>query len=469
MIYYRTQSWYTQIARWYGTVWGEVKVKAIVMLIYTSASYWLCVKEGHNLGRTRKNILGSTISFLLIFRANNGYKRYMKGRAACIHFFCVLREIICTYLVFLAGGSGNRRLRWRRVGPSSRPVTQEDVEMDVDDKIASEERTEAVRWCLIMAIAFQMHARLLDQGLNKGRITEETKRRVDWDRYRIRGLTNENEFRSLDGIVRAVAAPQTGWATPQYPDLPAVEEVFGPEASTLQESVGDIEISRVPYIRLCTYLVYKLNEVGYRNMNDPRMQDKRWGMGERFVPLVTAQTMSLSYSYSEVNQIICTPLPFPYNHLCKLLLFLFFLSFPFYIEKELGLWVNVVENTLLAVALLGLDCIATELENPFGDDANDLNMYDRVATLEQEVMVFVKLCGDDACSQNFIWQDFPTEIHEGMPPVTKFLALRSQVESAGKDPDVVWGGACSRAHIYEGMRDLAEEDEEVDANFSDDS
>ena len=24
--------------------------------------------------------------------------------------------------------------------------------------------------------------------------------------------------------VRAVAAPQTGWATPQYPDLPAVEE-----------------------------------------------------------------------------------------------------------------------------------------------------------------------------------------------------------------------------------------------------
>ena len=53
--------------------------------------------------------------------------------------------------------------------------------------------------------------------------------------------------------VRAVAAPQTGWATPQYPDLPAVEEhlnlgaqrflpgfprgqeVFGPEASTLQD------------------------------------------------------------------------------------------------------------------------------------------------------------------------------------------------------------------------------------------
>ncbi|CAE7444069.1 unnamed protein product, partial [Symbiodinium necroappetens] len=315
MIYYRTQSWYTQIARWYGTVWGEVKVKAILILIYTSAAYWLCLKEGHNLGRTRKNILGSTISFLLIFRANNGYKRYMKGRAACIHFFCVLREIICTYLIFLAGGSRNRRLRWRRVGPSSRPVTQEDVEMDVDDKIASEERTEAVRWCLIMAIAFQMHARLLDQGLNKGRITEETKRRVDWDRYRIRGLTNENEFRSLDGIVRAVAAPQISWATPQYPDLPGVEEVFGPEASALQESPGDIEISRVPYIRLCTYLVYKLNEVGYRNMNDPRMQDKRWGMGERFVPLVTAQTMSLSYSYSEVNQIISTPLPFPYNHL----------------------------------------------------------------------------------------------------------------------------------------------------------
>ncbi|OLP77167.1 hypothetical protein AK812_SmicGene42795 [Symbiodinium microadriaticum] len=91
------------------------------------------------------------------------------------------------------------------------------------------------------------------------------------------------------------------------------------------------------------------------------------------------------------------------------------------------------------------------------------------AIANTNVMVFVKLCGDDACSQNFIWQAFPTEIHEGMPPVTKFLALRSQVESRGKNSDVVWGGACSRAHIYEGMRDLAEEDEEVDANFSDDS
>ncbi|CAE7276476.1 unnamed protein product [Symbiodinium pilosum] len=434
------------------------------MLVYTCAAYWLCIKEGHNLGRTRKNILGSTISFLLIFRANNGYKRYMKGRAACIRFFSTLREIICTYLVFLAGGVRNRRLRWRRVGPGAHPVTKEDVEMDTDDKIASEERMQAIRWCLVMAIAFQMHSRLLDQGLNKGGLTAETKRRVDWDRYRIRGLLNESEFRSLEAVVRAVAAPNS-W-DPLYPNLPEVQELFG---EALQDSAEDVEISRVPYVRLCTYLVYKLNEVGFRNMNDPRMQDKRWGMGERFVPLVTAETISLSYSYSEVNQIISTPLPFPYNHLCKLLLFLFFLSFPFFIEQELGLWVNIVENTLLAVALLGMDFIATELENPFGEDANDLNMYDRIATLEQEVMVFLKLCGDDACLQNFIWQDFPTEIHEGTPPVLKYLALRSQVESGGKEPDVVWGGACSRAHIYEGMRDLAEEDEEVDANFSDDS
>ena len=57
----RVRSWYTQIARWYGTVWGEarqdflwpqmcrcsfeVKVKAIVMLIYTSASYWLSAAQ----------------------------------------------------------------------------------------------------------------------------------------------------------------------------------------------------------------------------------------------------------------------------------------------------------------------------------------------------------------------------------------------------------------------------------------
>mmetsp|Transcript_66891 Transcript_66891/g.157657 ORF Transcript_66891/g.157657 Transcript_66891/m.157657 type:complete len:468 (-) Transcript_66891:378-1781(-) len=467
MLYYSTESWYAQIVRWQGTIWGEVKTKAILIGLYLGGAYWLCVHRGEDLGRTRHNILGSTISFLLIFRANNAYKRFMLGRAACIRFFSILREIICTYIVFLAGGTRNRRLRWRRVGPSSNHVTKEDTHMDVDDAIASEERTEAVRWCLIMAIAFQMHTRLLDQGFNKGRLTLDTKRKVDWDRYRIRGLTSESEFRSLDHVVRAIASPQSMWDEPRYSDLPDVKDLF--QDPDEQDDDAEIQISRVPYVRLCTYLVYKLNEVGYRNMNDPRMQDKRWGMGERFVPLVTAQTMALSHAYSEVTQIVSTPLPFPYNHLCKSLLFVFFLSFPFLIQQELGIWVNVVENALLAVALLGLDAIATELENPFGEDANDLQMYDRIATLEQEVMVFVKLCGDDSCLQNFIWQEFPKEIYQGMPPVTKFLALRSQVDSQGREADVIWGGSCSREHIYEGMRDLAEEDEEVDAAFSDDS
>eukprot|EP00413_Alexandrium_margalefii_P027370 CAMPEP_0204554670 /NCGR_PEP_ID=MMETSP0661-20131031/28279_1 /ASSEMBLY_ACC=CAM_ASM_000606 /TAXON_ID=109239 /ORGANISM="Alexandrium margalefi, Strain AMGDE01CS-322" /LENGTH=36 /DNA_ID= /DNA_START= /DNA_END= /DNA_ORIENTATION= len=36
------------------------------------------------------------------------------------------------------------------------------------------------------------------------------------------------------------------------------------------------------------------------------------------------------------------------------------------------------------MALLGIDAIATELENPFGDDDNDLELLESINVLERE-------------------------------------------------------------------------------------
>ena len=65
----------------------------------------------------RKNILGSTISFLLIFRANNGYKRYMKAvgyDAAVVQ--CQSIEARGVQLAFTSSASCERS--FALVGPS---------------------------------------------------------------------------------------------------------------------------------------------------------------------------------------------------------------------------------------------------------------------------------------------------------------------------------------------------------------
>ena len=44
----------------------------------------------------------------------------------------------------------------------------------------------------------------------------------------------------------------------------------------------------------------------------------------------------------------------------------------------------MVVPTLVAFALLGVDAISSELENPFGDDANDLDVLEMIHGLESE-------------------------------------------------------------------------------------
>merc|ERR1712178_76897 len=101
-------------------------------------------------------------------------------------------------------------------------------------------------------------------------------------------------------------------------------------------------------------------------------------------------------------QCVSTPLPFPYFQLCKTLLLFYFMCFPFFVKFELGPYSNVGEFCCLALALLGVDAIATELENPFGDDANDLDISVKISSLEHEILFFLKVCNDQACENNFM-------------------------------------------------------------------
>merc|ERR1712087_343346 len=85
--------------------------------------------------------------------------------------------------------------------------------------------------------------------------------------------------------------------------------------------------------------------------------------------------------YDTVSQTMTTPLPLPY--------------------------VNLVMPTLTAMALMGIDQIGAELENPFGDDVNDLDFQAMIMGLEKEMLRMLQIAGDARARDKFVWLPVP--------------------------------------------------------------
>jgi putative membrane protein len=80
------------------------------------------------------------------------------------------------------------------------------------------------------------------------------------------------------------------------------------------------------------------------------------------------------------ERISSTPIPLAYAIYLKRLLLIYCLSLPFQVVNTLHWWTSPVA-IILSFVLLGIEEIGTEIENPFGDDANDLPLEEICTTI----------------------------------------------------------------------------------------
>lgn len=79
---------------------------------------------------------------------------------------------------------------------------------------------------------------------------------------------------------------------------------------------------------------------------------------------------------------------------------------------------------MTVTAILGIDAISGELENPFGDDPNDLELVEQVHALEGEVMEMLILMGDYRGRADFVWKRMPSYVTSScVHKVTRHLAM----------------------------------------------
>ncbi|KAL6706964.1 hypothetical protein ACN47E_004914 [Coniothyrium glycines] len=71
------------------------------------------------------------------------------------------------------------------------------------------------------------------------------------------------------------------------------------------------------------------------------------------------------------DRILNTPLPIAYSIAISQITWVYILLLPFQLYKSLG-WVTIPASIFAAYIILGIALIGREIENPFGDDVNDL-------------------------------------------------------------------------------------------------
>lgn len=97
--------------------------------------------------------------------------------------------------------------------------------------------------------------------------------------------------------------------------------------------------------------------------------------------------------YHMASQVVVWPFPFPYTQVNWLLLCVYMLVTPIVnCAWGLEIWQASVLTFTSVVCLLALDLISSELENPFGDDPNDLPCFEMQHDMNHELLLLLHPC-----------------------------------------------------------------------------
>lgn len=101
--------------------------------------------------------------------------------------------------------------------------------------------------------------------------------------------------------------------------------------------------------------------------------------------LLESRLTGLNNAQATCERIKGTPLPFPYTLLLHRTSYIFCVLLPFAMAEPLG-WLAPIITIIVAYTFFGLDAIGDQLEDPFGNDENDLATNAMVRTLEREIL-----------------------------------------------------------------------------------
>uniref|UniRef100_A0A7S0BCW3 Bestrophin homolog n=1 Tax=Pyrodinium bahamense TaxID=73915 RepID=A0A7S0BCW3_9DINO len=110
-------------------------------------------------------------------------------------------------------------------------------------------------------------------------------------------------------------------------------------------------------------------------------------------PIVTRVFQNLGnglINYNSAQQVVIWPFPFAYAQMNGILIFVYMMLTPIVMCNWTGIvWSCALFTFVSVLCMVGLDLIAIELENPFGDDPNDLPVWEMQNVFNRDLVMLV--------------------------------------------------------------------------------
>ncbi|KAK6347374.1 hypothetical protein TWF718_005213 [Orbilia javanica] len=139
------------------------------------------------------------------------------------------------------------------------------------------------------------------------------------------------------------------------------------------------------------------------------------------MPISACQSVAMAYlggmndALTNCERISQTPLPIAYNIVISQITWLYVLFLPFQLVATLK-WITIPGTLIAAYIILGFAAIGREIEDPFGDDVNDLNLdlYCENLSIELDMIMSVPPPKREWVNRDDNYVMFPN-MHEGYP------------------------------------------------------
>lgn len=105
---------------------------------------------------------------------------------------------------------------------------------------------------------------------------------------------------------------------------------------------------------------------------------------------------------SGTDRVLNTPLPIAYSIAISQITWVYILVLPFQLTDYLQ-WATIPATVFAAYIILGISIIGGEIENPFGEDVNDLPLDSYCEQIRQEIDIV--LCQQPKAAEKFIQSD----------------------------------------------------------------
>jgi putative membrane protein len=110
----------------------------------------------------------------------------------------------------------------------------------------------------------------------------------------------------------------------------------------------------------------------YAKINDLQ---KREVLGKEHIWILNEELKSFTDNIGACERIKNTPIPYSYNIFLKKMIFLYIMSLPVFFGSEFG-YTTVPITVIVLYVFASIELIAEEIEDPFGEDDNDLPLDD---------------------------------------------------------------------------------------------